>query len=436
MNKIIEWFNGLSSRAKILFAVVLIGGLGYAFFASTFKTKKPDVVEESSIHISMPDAEQRTSSQSRMKEYSNADYESSRKSATDYWNDLAAQGSDGLGDGGLVINGGNGSGLLAGGSSARYNGEYLDPDIYSEIEIYYIKNNIKSKAEIDAEHEQKRLDDEAMNRRFDESRSSAVPQMTQEQKDSIYFARMEKAYEMAAKYSQGAQASSAADPEPEPEPDPEPEPRKIDLTDKKQNVEASFISVDGFESDGIISSLETPSSAEAARNGHFHASPVKATFLSTEKLKSGQRVIIRLMQDLVLSSGTMIPANTHLTATVDFRRRLQLRITSIHYGSKMFRTDIVAYDNDGTEGIYCPYIETEKGNKSKKRVAGAVAGGTASAFLSAVSGNPYVARALQSATQEVTSSISDEGATEVNVVAGYVFYLQENIDKVKIAKND
>lgn len=433
MHKIFEWFNGLSLWAKILLVVVLIGGLGYAVFTPALKTEQTAVVEDSSVQISMPDAEVRTFSQSRLKAYSNADYESSRRSPIDYWNDLAAQGDDDLGDGGLVINGSNGSGLMAGGSSARYNGEYLDPTVYSEIEIYYIKNNIKSKSEIDAEHEQKRLEEEAMNARFNESMSSAVPQMTQEQKDSVYFARMEKAYEMAAKYSQGA---SSAAPEPAPEQEPEPEPRKIDLTDKKQNVEASFISVDGFESDGIISSLETPSSAEAARNGHFHASPVKATFLSTEKLKSGQRVIIRLMQDLVLSSGTMIPANTHLTATVDFRRRLQLRITSIHYGSKMFRTDIVAYDNDGTEGIYCPYVETEKGNRSKKRVTGAVAGGAASAFLSAVSGNPYVARAIQSATQEVTSSISDEGATEINVVAGYVFYLQENIDKIKFAQND
>lgn len=426
MANVLDWFGKLPKWVSYTLSFIAVAGLCFLIALSFFPKKEVEPQREE-VHIvqEMPDAEVDNSITGRLKSYING--VNDKVGADDYWNQLDGEdGEDSFGDGGLIVNGPNGSSS----GDSRYNGEYLDPEEYSELEIYYIKNNLKSKAKIDAEHAQRKAEDERLRESLMAS-SQRSPAMTQAQKDSILRSRMEMAYEMAAKYSQPAQP--AQQPVQQPVAEPEPELRHIDVSDHEANVEASYIDMNAFSDDGIISSLSEPTSGGVIHYNDVRAksTPVKCTFLSTEKLVSGQRVIMRLMQDLVLSDGTLIPSNTHITGTCRTGNRLQITVNAIHYGGKMFQTNIIAYDNDGTEGIYCPVLETEKAKRSKKRVAGAAASGTASAVLGALTGNPYLTRIASSSMNEVTRAVEDNGSISINVVSGYVFYLLETPEDEK-----
>lgn len=56
--------------------------------------------------------------------------------------------------------------------------------------------------------------------------------------------------------------------------------------------------------------------------------PVRCIFVRDEKIKNGQRVTIRLLEDLTID-GILVPANSHLSATCTIGDRLSMRITSI-----------------------------------------------------------------------------------------------------------
>ena len=87
------------------------------------------------------------------------------------------------------------------------------------------------------------------------------------------------------------------------------------------------------------------------------AYPFKCMFVRQEKLKSGSRVAVRLLEDMVID-GTLVPKNTHLMATCQIDRRVQLNISNIDIGGRIVNLNYNAYDNDGTKGIYCSEINT------------------------------------------------------------------------------
>ena len=87
------------------------------------------------------------------------------------------------------------------------------------------------------------------------------------------------------------------------------------------------------------------------------AYPFKCMFVRQEKLKSGSRVAVRLLEDMVID-GTLVPKNTHLMATCDINKRVQLNISNIDIGGRIVNLNYNAYDNDGTKGIYCSEINT------------------------------------------------------------------------------
>lgn len=87
------------------------------------------------------------------------------------------------------------------------------------------------------------------------------------------------------------------------------------------------------------------------------AYPFKCMFVRQEKLKSGSRVAVRLLEDMVID-GTLVPKNTHLMATCEINKRVQLNISNIDIGGRIVNLNYNAYDNDGTKGIYCSEINT------------------------------------------------------------------------------
>ena len=144
--------------------------------------------------------------------------------------------------------------------------------------------------------------------------------------------------------------------------------------------------------------------------------PFKVKFAYNEKVSSGQRVTIRLCEDMVVN-GVLIPENTHLFATCSISDRLQLKVNSININGKIYSLNYVAYDNDGAEGLYCPQTDASKAAQQAGEAAGQIA---QQAVSSALSG--YPGRIFNAGTQIVNSK---KGKQTVYVTAGYSFYLMQ-----------
>lgn len=192
----------------------------------------------------------------------------------------------------------------------------------------------------------------------------------------------------------GADASSSEAAEAAPEARPEP----IDLS----SVGAS---------DGIISSLEdSPSDASVG----YGVRPFKCMFVRDQKLTSGQRVTVRLLEDYV-EGNVRIPANTHLAAICKIGDRLELQIRSLEMNGRIVPLALDAYDTDGLPGIYCPETSSVKNTREASRDA-LTAGTTAFGGLVGDIANTVI-RTGASIARNASGELS------VSVVSGYEFYL-------------
>ena len=141
--------------------------------------------------------------------------------------------------------------------------------------------------------------------------------------------------------------------------------------------------------------------------------PFKCMFVRSGKLKSGERVSIRLLDDMVID-GQLVPKNTHLMAVCSIGSRLDLNVASIDLGGKIINLDYDAYDNDGTKGIYCPGIS----DRTASQAASTAVSGARSRLTS------RIGRAAQDVVNTGLSLITlSGGETAVQVPAGYQFYL-------------
>lgn len=413
MDRLLDWLTGLPKVVLVMFALVIFGLLGFAVYFFAFKDKvQAQEPEQQKVLLEMPSASIEDDQATRVDTYKRDNFRAAT-SASDFWNQLEGN------SGGLVVSAGEDqapTGAQQSDTRIVSAGEvYLDPSIYSDIEIYQIRQGLRSKAEIDAEHT------EAARKEAEERAAEAVSSNANKpvNSDSLYFARMEKAYELAMKYSSSPE-STESDSEPE-----EEDPDKIEIP------EPSYIPENALSNDGLISSLEQESVGTIYHDGEVKIRPVKATFLKTEKVIGGQRVIMRLKEELHLKDGIIIPANTHITGICNVGERLNIEISTINYGGRIYRTDMSVYDSDGTEGIYCPVIEQKKGKKAAGRIAGQAATGVASTAATLFTGNPFVGRAASNSIQELSRITLSNGSVAVNIVSEYEFYIFENIKKKK-----
>lgn len=400
-------------------AAVLLGLVGYGFYYLAFGMQKPkeEAVPET-VMVNMPDPAVQEYNKTALEEFSDSRNNARRNAVEDYWDDLEGKGS-------------KGDGLSM--------ADELDPAVYSQLERTQIRNGLKTKEQIDAEHAQAAQRSKELGELYSTAGGSGYTaqknKLTPEQQDSLYMARLDQAYKMAAKYSnpgastpepsQKASASSATAEEEEQE-------RKLDLEEE----ESAVIPTDSWADDGIISSLEAPSQNGVVHyGGSVKVRPVKATFLKNEKLQNGNRVIIRLMEDMTLADGTVIPANKHITGTCSIGKRMKINVTMLHYNNKMFPVDISVYDNDGTEGIYCPLVEEANNTKRKaKKVAQDVLGTAGTLAGTLITGNPILGQVATSGIRQATSSVGSDGSVSVSVSAGYEFYVYENVKEDKNKK--
>ena len=408
MNKLIDWIMSLSKGAQIALAVILVIILGGGGYYVLYGSEKEEEESQGDYNVSkdFPDGETYDMETDKLKELKRA----SMQNVNDYWASLESDDSSG----GLL-----GSGVQNDDSDAKYmhKGVYLDPEIYTATEIERIQLGIETKESIDARKAAKAERDRP---------ASVKKELTQEQQDSIYFARMERAYGMAMKYTDagGQMAQEVEEPEPVEE---------VIETEEEKNIEIPIKSLPSVavSEDDIFSSLgsgwDTPLEGSSTAQALNSPSPARATFLRTETLVNGQRVTMRLMEDLALSDGTVIPANTHIKGTCKMSSRLNIEVSAISYGGRIYYVNLNIYDNDGTEGIYCPVISESKGVKAGKDIASTALSGVASTAATLFTRSATLGRVVRQGIGEISGSIDGHGNITVKVASGYEFYVFEEI---------
>ena len=187
---------------------------------------------------------------------------------------------------------------------------------------------------------------------------------------------------------------------------------------KEEPLDFSFSS-----SDGVISSLDDEIAGQArndGRNGNDGVirytddakRPFRCMFVRDEKIKSGQRVAVRMLEEY--NDGDIrIPANTHLQAICKLDSRLHLSIRSLEMNGRIIPLQFEAYDTDGLEGIYCP--ESSKATKTATNDLITTAGTS----LGGLVGN--IANTVIRTGATIARTASGENA--VNINSGYEFYL-------------
>jgi len=142
--------------------------------------------------------------------------------------------------------------------------------------------------------------------------------------------------------------------------------------------------------------------------------PYRCMFTRDEKVRTGQRISLRLLEDLVIG-GVHVPKNTHLQGVCSISDRMEVRITSLDMGGKILSFHFEAYDTDGGKGIYCSDL-----SKTKKEI-------TDQGISTVMTGlNSRLGMAARDAANVGASIIRTKtGEVSVSVPAGYTFYIVE-----------
>ena len=182
-----------------------------------------------------------------------------------------------------------------------------------------------------------------------------------------------------------------------------------DAPEKPASIDLSAVG----SSDGIISSLDDDFD-DAAVQYEGAKRPFRCMFVRDQKLTSGQRVTLRLLEDYNLD-GVRIPANTHLPAICKIGDRLELSVRSLEMNGRIIPLALDAYDTDGLQGIYCPETSASKNSRKASDDAISTAGQTFGGLVGDIAST--VIRTGASIAKSATGEVS------VSVVSGYEFYL-------------
>ena len=220
-------------------------------------------------------------------------------------------------------------------------------------------------------------------------------------------------------YARRTRGGGYTEPEPEPEleeqtytdpseEEPEPEPVKI----RKTGTLSGFDDEWGSLSKGV-KGLDDRTQFITADD----IKPVKAAFIKEEKLQSGQRVTIRLLEDMY-ADGIIIQKNSHLSAICNIGTRLTLTVSRVELNGVIHDINFVAVDNDGNEGLYCPQTQGQEVSKQVKDDAQSIAGQALRSSLG--SAGSAITNIVTSGTKIVSTVTGKQVAT---VSSGYTFYL-------------
>lgn len=165
-----------------------------------------------------------------------------------------------------------------------------------------------------------------------------------------------------------------------------------------------------WNSVGGVSSLDGESDLVNTANH-----PFEVMFTRNEKISSGGRVSIRILEDMMIE-GVRIPENTQMSAICTIgSNRLEVKVQALKVNNKIYTLNLTGYDTDGLEGLYCPQTELGKGAQQARTEAGQI---VRSALQSGIAG--YAGQVVSSGAS-VIQSVS--GNVTISVTAGYKFYL-------------
>lgn len=144
--------------------------------------------------------------------------------------------------------------------------------------------------------------------------------------------------------------------------------------------------------------------------------PFRCMFIREEKIRNGQRVTLRLLEDVVVD-GTVIPKNAHLSGVCSIKDRLYVSVSSFEMNGHIRTLDLEGYDTDGALGIYCPDVNN---SAAKTAVNDAMNIGQAAVRGSVGS---VASSVLRTGASIMRSSIGNDPA--VTVPSGYTIYLMK-----------
>ena len=195
---------------------------------------------------------------------------------------------------------------------------------------------------------------------------------------------------------------------PEAEAEPTPEPVKI----RKTGTLSGFDDEWGNLSKGV-KGLDDRTQFLSSSD----IKPVKVAFIKEEKLQSGQRVTLRLLDDMY-ADGIIIQKNSHVSATCQVGNRLTLTVNRVEVNGDIHELHYVAVDNDGNEGLYCPQTQQQELGGQLTNDAVSIAN---QAIMSKLGGAGNIISGVVSSGAQVVSSVA--GKKTATVSSGYTFYL-------------
>lgn len=209
----------------------------------------------------------------------------------------------------------------------------------------------------------------------------------------------------------GAPASSNVQSEPTPEVAPPPQVAAV-------NPEI-IVNEEGLDDDDSFGLGTTKiSSMSSVNKNELEKLTIKVMFIEEKKVKSGDRVQLRLCEKKGITvQGEHIPNGSLLYATVSLGERLFIFVQSINVNGRILPLNLEAYDVDGLRGIYCPTNETEQVLKEVGREAKEIVTGTIGGLM-----RSFGARFV-STGNSVTDRLT--GQTSVYITAGYSFDLMK-----------
>lgn len=228
---------------------------------------------------------------------------------------------------------------------------------------------------------------------------------TAEEREARHQRRHEEAIELAERIQENQRVVAGTAPVQE-ETAPVTESAPLPATKVKRSDVIS--SLDGWEGDNSLSSLDSDSSEEPD-DAH---TPFRCMFARESRITDGQRVTVILLDDINIS-GISVPRNTHLMATCQLSNRLELEFANIEIGGRILALGFEAYDVDGSKGIYCPDAGTT--GKTVKNRGTDIISSTLSSRLGRV--------ARDVASTGISLIQSADGQRTVSVPAGYTFFI-------------
>ena len=112
----------------------------------------------------------------------------------------------------------------------------------------------------------------------------------------------------------------------------------------------------------------------AGGGAHADTPTVRACVASTQVIRAGSTVQLRLLE-AVRIDGVTIPRNTPLYSLATISgMRLQVTVSSVEYGGRIFAVEAVAYDMDGQPGLNIPNSRERTALKEALASVGQTAG--------------------------------------------------------------